>query len=80
MVENLGLVGEASFAVIGANRKCRSAARVAEGWPRRPGRVIDASFKGRRGLAGFEEPVGEPVGDLELLGELSRRPFNAARG
>jgi hypothetical protein len=48
---------------------------VAEGWPRRPGGVIDASLKGRLGLVGFEEPVGEPVGDLELLGELSRRPF-----
>lgn len=37
--------------------------------------TIDASVKGRLRLLGFKEPVGEPVGDLELLGELSRRPF-----
>ena len=37
--------------------------------------MIEASVKGRFGPVGFEEPAGEPVGDLELLGELPRRPF-----
>jgi hypothetical protein len=37
--------------------------------------MIDASAKGRLRVLGFKEPVGEPVRDLELLGELSRRPF-----
>jgi hypothetical protein len=37
--------------------------------------MIDASLKGRLRPVGFEESLGEPVGNLELLGELSRRPF-----
>jgi hypothetical protein len=58
-------------------QKTEGRREVAEGWPWRPDGMINASPKGRLGLVGFEEPVGEPVGDLGLLGELSRRPFES---
>ena len=75
MVENLGLVGEESFAAIGANGKRQrrlEEPRVGLGDDRG---TIDTSLEGRLDPVGVEEPVGEPIGDLELLGELSRRPF-----
>src|ERR1700722_9895182 len=40
-VENLGLVGEESFAAIGANGKRGSSGRNRRGWPQRPGGMID---------------------------------------
>jgi hypothetical protein len=77
MVENLGLVGEESFAAIGANGK-----RGDMSSPRVGLRMI-ATRLTRQSKAlwpvGFEEPAGEPVGDLKLLGELPRQPFASRR-